>query len=79
MRALLMLSLIALSTSIDTRSCFSPRCTFEYSPVCAVDEKGVEHPFGNRCYFENANCRREEKHMPTLKISFMDCLPGKGL
>ncbi|XP_033248454.1 uncharacterized protein LOC108161515 isoform X5 [Drosophila miranda] len=42
MRALLMLSLIALSTSIDTRSCFSKSCTAEYRPVCATDEKGKE-------------------------------------
>ncbi|XP_017151281.1 vasotab-like isoform X3 [Drosophila miranda] len=77
MRALLMLSLIALSTSIDTRSCFSKSCTAEYRPVCATDEKGEKHIFGNSCPFKNANCRRKESGLPPLKIIAGDCHPRK--
>ncbi|XP_017155400.1 uncharacterized protein LOC108164268 [Drosophila miranda] len=73
MRAFLILSLIALSTSIDTRSCLSPRCTSEFSPVCAVDGWRVEHPFWNRCYFENDDCRRKEAGLPPWKMIAGKC------
>ncbi|XP_033235636.1 turripeptide Pal9.2-like [Drosophila pseudoobscura] len=77
MRALLILSLIALSTSTLIKRCSDPACTLEYSPVCGTDEKGEEHVFGNRCFFKGANCRRKESGLPPLKIIAGDCHPTK--
>ncbi|XP_022225715.2 uncharacterized protein LOC111076287 [Drosophila obscura] len=74
MRFILILFLIAMTTSASIDDGCKSFCPFVINPVCAFDENGVGHDLANSCRLEMAECQRKNIKLPPFKkVTFTHC------